>query len=125
MPTFDQATLDLLRKTDEVLIETSARPGGRAHRVIIWVVVDDADRVLIRSVRGTRGRWYQRMLANPEGALQVGERRITVRAEPARDAARIESCSAALEAKYRRFRASLAAMVRDEVLDTTLELHPA
>jgi len=125
MQTFDPATLDLLRRTDEVRIETSAGPERRVHRTVIWVVVDYADRVLVRSVRGSRGRWYQRMLVNPPGALHVAGRRIPVRAQPASDAVRVASCSAALEVKYRRPRASLAAMLRDEVLDTTLELHPA
>ncbi|MGH2399558.1 MAG: DUF2255 family protein, partial [bacterium] len=124
MQTFEPATLDLLRRTDEVRIETSGGPGRRVHRTIIWVAVDDADRVLVRSVRGSRGRWYQRMLGNRFGAVLVDGRRIEVHAEPARDAERVSACSAALEAKYPSAGATLRAMLRAEVLDTTLELHP-
>lgn len=123
MRAFDAATLNALRRTEEVRIETSAGPGRRVHRTVIWIVVDDADRVLVRSVRGSRGRWYQRLLANRFGAVLVDGRRIEVHAEPARDAERVAACSAALKAKYARPRASLAAMLRDEILDNTLELH--
>jgi hypothetical protein len=124
MRAFDSATLDAFRRTDMVRIETSAGPGRRVHRTVIWIVVDDADRVLVRSVRGPRGRWYQRLLANRFGAVLVDGRRFEVHAEPARDAERVAACSAALEAKYPRPKGSLAAMLRDEVLDSTLELHP-
>lgn len=117
---FSPADLELLRGTREVLIVT----GARQHRTIIWVVVDDQDRVLVRSVRWAHSRWYREALAEPGVALEVDGRRIPVRVEPAGDADRIEAASQALRTKYAGSRGSLAAMLREETLPTTLELLP-
>ena len=122
MTDFAPSTLDALRVARTVEIETSDGSGGRVHRAVIWIVVDDEDRVLVRSVRGTRGRWYRELLTNPTGAVHLAGIRIGIVAEPAADPARVASCSAALTAKYRTSRGSLASMVRDEILETTLEL---
>ena len=51
---FEQSDLDLLRSEEEIEIETWSAEAGPRHRAIIWVVVDDQDRVLIRSYRGPR-----------------------------------------------------------------------
>jgi hypothetical protein len=123
MPSFDRSDLDLLRERREVRIETSAGPEAPVHSAVIWVVVDERDRVLVRSWLGSRGRWYLELLSNPDGILVAGDRRIPVRAERATDAGRIEACSRGLELKYRRS-ASLRSMLVDEILDTTMELHP-
>ena len=125
MSVFDAAELEAMRKVRTVVIETSDRPGARVHRTPIWVAVDGADRVLVRSVRGSAGRWYRELVANPDGALDVGGRRIPFRAERAADGDRIEACNRAIAAKYASSRASVASMLQDEVLDTTLELLPA
>jgi hypothetical protein len=45
-------------------------------------------------------------------------------AVPAGDDDSIERCSAALSRKYRRSRASLAAMLRPEIVASTLRLEP-
>ena len=116
--------LALLRETREVRIETSRGPGAPVHRTIIWVVVDDADRVLVRTYLGAGSRWYREALANPHVRLLAGDRAVELLAERADDPARIAACSDGLRAKYRAG-ASLDAMLRDEVLDTTLELRPA
>lgn len=78
----------------------------------------------IRSYLGERGRWFQEIRKEPHGAIHVGDRRIEVRAEPATDAASIEATSKTLETKYRGDPAT-PAMVRPEVLPTTLRLVPA
>ena len=111
--------LDLISVTKEFLIET--RSGERVFRTVIWVVVDRGD-VLVRSVRGTAGRWYQRALADPEVALRVGGSRFEFTAVPS-DHRAIERASEALRAKYRKGR-SLDSMLRPEVLETTLVLQP-
>lgn len=115
---------ELLRTTREVRIETSRGPGAPVHRAIIWVVVDDSGRVLVRTYLGPRSRWYREALAAGRCRLLVGERGIDVTVEAADDPERIAACSDGLRAKYRRS-ASLDAMLRDEVLGTTLELRPA
>lgn len=120
---FTAEALDRLRESEEVEIETWRAPEAPVHRTIIWVVVDDQDRVLIRSVRGDRGRWYREALANPECLLWVEGAALAVRAEPAADPDRVEAASAALAAKYAAD-SSLRSMLRPDVLGTTLELLP-
>jgi hypothetical protein len=117
------ADRDLLRKTREVRIETSRGEEAPRHRTIIWVVVDDADRVLVRTYLGPGSRWYREALASGRARLIVADRTVECRVERAADADRVQACSDGLRAKYRRG-ASLEAMLRDEVLSTTLELHP-
>ena len=122
---FPAATIDALRSARTVVVETSAGPDQPVHETVIWLVVDRDDRVLVRSVRGRRGRWFRELVAHPNGTLQVAGTSVAVSAEPATDDERIGACTAALAMKYRTSRASLASMVRDEILDATLELHPA
>ena len=121
--TFSPEILDALRGAEEVDIETQAAPDAPVHRTIIWVMVDDQERVLIRSVRGSRGRWYREALAHPNCALSVGEVDVQVRAEPAADPDRVAAASAQLAVKYAGD-PSLGSMLRADVLETTLELLP-
>jgi hypothetical protein len=120
---FDRDLLDRLRTIEEVEIETSAPHGGPAHRAIIWVVVDEHDRVLIRSFRGPGARWYREALAQPECTLHVDDMQVSVTALPARDPARIAALSHGYLAKYSGQRSTLA-MLTPENLPTTLELLP-
>jgi hypothetical protein len=113
-----------LEASQLVVIETSAAPDAPVHETIIWVVVDDRGRALVRSVRGPRGRWYRELRANPTGTLVVGDRRVPVRAEPGGQP-EIDACTEALRAKYPRQRASLASMLAEHTLSTTLVLTPA
>ena len=119
---FDPADLALLRDEEEVEIETAATEEGPAHRAIIWVVVGDQDRVLIRSYRGPGARWYREITARPEATLHVGDRAIPIRAVPAGDAERVEACTEALRTKYAG-QHSMPVMLR-QYLETTLELLP-
>jgi hypothetical protein len=114
----------LLRDTSMVEIETSRGPGAPVHRTIIWIVADEAGRAFVRSVRGGRGRWFRELVANPHGAVIAAGRRIPVSASAA-DEEGIAAASRLLREKYRTSRASLASMLRDDVLPTTLELEPA
>ena len=116
--------LDRLRHEIEVDIETRPSVDAPPHRTIIWVVVDGNDRVLIRSYRGASARWYREATRGTPTALVIGDEAVPVTLEHARDEERIRACSAELERKYAGDPAT-PAMVRDEVLDTTLELHPA
>jgi hypothetical protein len=120
---FDHDLLDRLRTIEEVEIETSAPGGRQTHRAIIWVVVDEHDRVLIRSFRGPTGRWYREAIANPEVALHFDDVALAATALPARDPARIAACSHGFLAKYSGQRSTMA-MLTPENLPTTLELLP-
>ena len=120
---FEAATLRDLVALRTVRIETSAAGGAPVHLATIWVVVDGERRVLVRSWRGAGGRWYRELLANPDGALLIGQKRVAVRAELASDPERIEACSEGLRRKYASSRGSLAQMLLPDVLPTTFELH--
>jgi hypothetical protein len=119
---FDASDLTLLREEDEIEIETAAGEEGPAHRAIIWVVVDDRDRVLIRSYRGPGARWYREITARPEGRVHVRGRALLVRAIPAGDGDRVAACSEGLRSKYAGDPAT-PRMLRQH-LETTLELVP-
>ena len=123
--TFGAEALRLLDETKEVRIEIRRDGDSPEHRTIIWVVVVDGE-VFVRSVRGSRGRWYREISSNPEGALHVADDRIPVRATPAADDTTVDAVSAAIRAKYQKSSpASTEAMVRPETLATTLKLSPA
>jgi len=122
---FDAETIDLLDETKEVRIETRRDDNSPEHRTVIWVVVVEGE-VFVRSVRGSKGRWYREISSNPEGALHVEDDRIPVRAAPATDDTTVEAVSAAFRSKYQKSSpASKEAMVRPETLPTTLKLSPA
>ena len=121
---FGAPLLERLRHEIEVDIETRPAAGEAPRRTTIWVVVDAQDRVLIRSYRGAGARWYREATSGTPTSLVVGGRVVPVTVEHARDEERIQACSAELERKYAGDPAT-PAMVRDEVRDTTLELHSA
>ncbi len=121
---FARPLLDRLRDEIRVRIETRPKPDGPVHRTIIWVVVDDAGRVLVRSWRGATSRWYREAIAGTEVGLIVGRERLPVTVERATDPERVAACSSELERKYAGDPA-MQSMLRDSILDTTLELHPA
>ena len=119
---FPGLVLTRLDVAKEVDIETRS-PEGKVHQVTIWIVVVDGV-PYVRSVRGTRGRWYRELTARKEGALHVGSRRVPVRPAEVRAPETIDEVSAALWRKYPKS-ASLFSMLRLVTLDTTLRLDPA
>jgi hypothetical protein len=120
---FDDEVIQLLAQIDEVEIETRAEPDAPAHRVTIWVVVD-GDAAYVRSVRGARGRWYREATAYPEAVLHAGPRTLPIHIEPISDEATIARVSEVFLRKYVQWPNDARAMVRDEVLATTLRLQP-
>jgi hypothetical protein len=121
---FARPLRDRLRDELRVRIETRPKSDGPVHRTIIWVVVDDAGRVLVRSWQGATARWYREAIAGNEVALIVGRERLPVTVERAADPERVAACSSELERKYAGDPA-MPSMLRAEILDTTLELSPA
>jgi hypothetical protein len=119
---FTPEVLERLRTTKEVRIETRRPPDGPVHRTIIWVVVD-GERAYVRTYRGARSRWYREALAGPDCTLWVGEDALPVRVVVNTEPDIVAAVSRGFERKYARS-ASTPWMVRDEVLDTTLELLP-
>ncbi len=122
MSPFPDDVLALLDREREVHVET--RSASRKKRgVIIWIVVVDGA-PYVRSYLGERGRWYRELLARKEGALVARGRRIAVRPARVRSPELIRAVSDGFRTKYARSGSSLEAMVRREVLDTTLRLEP-
>ncbi len=118
---FDANVLNQLANTEEIEIETHSAT-GRTHRTIIWVMVED-NNVYVRSVRGHNGRWYQKIIANPDAAIHVDGQRLAVHAVPVTDEALIARVSNNVLRKYRGS-PSAKSMVRQEILSTTLRLEP-
>lgn len=121
---FDKATLEALRETDEMEIE-SVSDTGVVHRTIIWIVADE-HHAYVRSVRGDDGRWYRELRDRPDGAIVLAGTRIPFRAVAASDPASAERVSDLFRAKCgRSSAASTESMLRPETLPTTLRLEPA
>lgn len=118
---FAPPDLELLRTEQEVEIETSSAAGA-THRTIVWVVVDDRGRALVRSYRGAGARWFREISERPDGRVHVRGRALEVRAMPATDDERVTACSEGFERKYAG-QYSVRSMVT-RYLETTLELVP-
>jgi hypothetical protein len=120
MPKFDEDTQRALRETKEIAIRTGKHP---ATSVTIWVVVA-GEHVFVRSVRGTKGRWYRDLAGGGPATLEVGGRQVKVQAIPAPDGAEVDRASREYLVKYRTSPYA-EPMVGAEVLPTTLRLEPA
>jgi hypothetical protein len=119
MANFDRDTLSELRHLQEVAVRTEQHPD---NAVVIWVAVAD-DEVFVRSVRGPKGRWYRDLAAGGPATLEFAGRRLAVQAIPASDPAAVGRASAEYLRKYQPSPYAQA-MVRAEVLPTTLRLEP-
>lgn len=119
MAKFNTDTLQELRNLQEVAIRTEKHPGSA---VVIWVVVAD-DEVFVRSVRGNKGRWYRDLATGGSATLEFAGRRLGVQAFPENDANAIARVSREYLTKYQPSPYA-PAVVRAEVLPTTLRLEP-
>jgi hypothetical protein len=120
---FSPSDLQLIRDSKEVAIETRAAPEAPVHRAVIWIVVDAADRVLIRTWKGPRTRWYREAQAHADCRLHVGDRTLDVRVVAADDPDRVRAYSNEVQRKYARSK-STPYMLEPHVLPTTLEVLP-
>jgi hypothetical protein len=119
MAKFDADTLGELHDLREVSIRTEKHPDSA---VIIWVVVAD-DEVFVRSVRGSKGRWYRDLATGGSATLEFAGRRLVVQAVPVSDADSIARVSSEYLRKYETSPYAQS-VVRAEVLPTTLRLEP-
>ena len=120
MAKFDADTLRELRDFKEVAIRTEKHPESA---VVIWVVVAD-DEVFVRSVRGSKGRWYRDLAKGGAATLEFAGRRLEVQAFPAKDPNSMARASREYLTKYQPSPYAQS-IVRAEVLPTTLRLEPS
>ena len=119
MTSFDVVSLRELSDVREVAIRTEKHPKSA---VVIWVVVADNE-VFVRSVYGTKGRWYRDLAAGGPAFLEFASRRLAVQAIPASDPTAVARVSHEFLRKY-QLSPHAQEMVRSEVLPTTLRLEP-
>jgi hypothetical protein len=119
MANFDGVTVRELRDVREVAIRTEKHP---KTAVVIWVVAPD-DEIFVRSVQGARGRWYRDLAAGGPATLEFAGRRLPVQAIPVSDPDAIARASREYLSKYQPSPYAQA-MVKPEVLSTTLRLEP-
>ena len=119
MTNFDADTLRELRDVREVAIRTEKH---RNSAVVIWVVVADNE-VFVRSVYGARGRWYRDLAAGGPATVEFAGRRLAVQAIPVSDSDAVARASREYLGKYQPS-PYVQAMVKSEVLPTTLRLEP-
>ena len=96
MAKFDANTLRDLRDLREVSIRTEKHPDSA---VVIWVVVADNE-VFVRSVRGSKGRWYRDLATGGSATLEFDGHRLGVQAVPLSDADSIARASREYLRKY-------------------------
>ena len=113
---------DSIDSAEEVDIETSRGDGATVHRTTIWAVVDGGD-VYVRSLNGTRGRWYRELIGSGEGVLHVDGDSFEVRAVLAADPDSIERTSEGFRRKYADS-PYVDSMLVDDILETTVRLEP-
>lgn len=118
--TFGPATLAVLHAEREVRIRAG---DGSRRGTVIWVVVVQ-ERVYARSFQGERGKWYQAAVRDGHAALQASGRDIPVAVHRVTSEPLIEAVSRAYLTKYADSEYAQA-MVRPEVLGTTVRLEPA
>ena len=119
MANFDPDTLRELRDLPEVHIRTEKHPNSA---VVIWVTVAD-DEVFVRSWSGTKGRWYRDLAAGGPATLEFAGRQLAVHAIPVSDPAAVARASHEYLRKYQPSPYAQA-MVKSEILSTTLRLEP-
>lgn len=119
MGSFDPEILREVRDLREVAIRTGKHP---KTPVVIWVVAPDNE-VFVRSVKGAKGRWYRDLAAGGPATLEFAGHRLSVQASPVGDPAAIERVSREYLRKYQPSPYA-PAMVKAEVLPTTLRLEP-
>ncbi|HEY6698474.1 MAG TPA: nitroreductase/quinone reductase family protein [Acidimicrobiales bacterium] len=110
-----------LETVPEIDIETQGVQ-GEVHRTTIWAVVDGGD-VYVRSLRGSAGRWYQELMAEPDAVIHVAGEAVPVHAMPAPDVESIGRANAGYQRKYADS-PYLGTMTREEILGTTVRFEP-
>lgn len=102
------------------------RAGTQPHRFIgVWVVVVK-NRVFIRSWENKPQGWYQTLLKEPEGTIQIDVRELRVRAKKTRGERLLDAIDQACREKYPTpgSRKYVQGFARPRRRATTMELAP-
>jgi hypothetical protein len=116
---FPAPILAALDAAVEITIHTATTP---PEGIAIWVVTVDGQ-AYVRSYRGRRGKWYAGALADPSVSVTLDGEPLGAHLSPVDAPSDIAAVSAALARKYAAS-SYLAAMLREDVLATTLLLSP-
>jgi hypothetical protein len=119
---FSKTTLAALH-TNKII---GLRAGTQPHRFLgVWVVVVKG-RVFVRPWNNKPGGWYQAILEEPQGVIQVGERELRVRARKARGERLMDGIDLAYREKYPTpgSRKYVEGFARARRRATTIELLP-
>lgn len=89
---------DLVEALDAAKI-LGVRAGATHRWTGVWVVVEEG-RAFVRSWNDAPTGWFRAFLAEPEGAIRVGDREVPVRGDRVRSARLRNAVTAALARKY-------------------------
>jgi hypothetical protein len=98
------------------------RPDGSTGSTPVWIV-RAGDGIFVRSMYGTRGGWYRRLRANPDGEVRDGAHAHPVRAEPVADASTVEEVTRAYATKYADS-PYVRSLLSEEAAGATLRIEP-
>ena len=88
-----------LALTGEVEITVTGRKTRRSISTPVWFV-HEGEKLYLVPVHGTDSNWYRNVLANPTMQLSAKGRRITVKASPIPDPAKVNRVVEKLRSKY-------------------------
>ena len=99
MAAFSRDVLEAAGKQREVTLTVRGRKSGKPRRVTIWISTD-GKHLYVRSGAGMRRDWPQNLVAGGEGELQVGGRKVKVRARHIIEPSEARAVSELHRAKY-------------------------
>lgn len=99
MAAFSSDVLEAAGKQREVTLTVRGRKSGKPRRVTIWISTD-GKHLYVRSGAGMRRDWPQNLLARGEGELEVGGRKVEVRARHITEPGEARAVSELHRAKY-------------------------
>ncbi|HWG63730.1 MAG TPA: nitroreductase/quinone reductase family protein [Streptosporangiaceae bacterium] len=88
-----------LDATGEIQLTVTGRKSGREITIPMWFAVE-GDRLYMVPVGGTDSDWYKNVLNNPTIRLTADGARLTARATPSTDPARVAEILDMFRAKY-------------------------
>ena len=95
----NQELIPALDSSQEIQLTVTGRKSGREISRPVWFV-RDGDRMDLVPVTGTDSNWYKNVLKDPAIQVVAGSARLTARATPVTDPARVGEILNMVRAKY-------------------------